>query len=241
MRLRNGVRGSCVLLALLFCGGISQSAADEQYYVVIFGSQSRPKLLRYTHTWATFIRAEGYGSDPAGWQIQHHTISWLPATLDVKVWNPKPEPGINLGLYETIAAVRASNQRITAWGPFLINPSVYERSILVKQTLESGAAQYRAISTPANLLISDCIHAVAACDSVFGREHYPLIRIGNPASRFIAREIMTRSPFDQASYDHSWLIDRLSLAHHPVTVIPPRQIPKRSCFLCRCPEDGVVR
>ncbi|WP_152049408.1 hypothetical protein [Tautonia marina] len=240
MRLRNGVRGSCVLLALLLCGGASQADADEQFYVLIFGSQSRPKLLRYTHTWATFVRAEGEGPDPAGWQIQHHTISWLPATLDVKVWNPRPEPGINLDLYETIATVRGSNQRITAWGPFLINRNVYERSLRVKQILESGEAQYRAISTPANLLISDCIHAVAACDSVFGREHYPLIRIGKPASRFIAREVMTRSPFDQATYDHSWLIDRIGLDHQ-VKVVPPRQIPKRSCFLCRCPDDLVIR
>jgi hypothetical protein len=37
----------------------SAAKGDEFYYVMIFGSQSKPKLLQYTHTWATFIRAIG--------------------------------------------------------------------------------------------------------------------------------------------------------------------------------------
>ena len=85
----------------------------------------------------------------------------------------------------------------------------YERSLRVKEILDSGQAEYRAISTPRNLLISDCIHAVAAVDPVFGRGHYPLIRVGKPASRYIARQIMTRSVFDQWQSDNSWLISRL--------------------------------
>ena len=83
---------------------------------------------------------------------------------------------------------------------------VYERSLRVQAILDSGAAKYRAISTPRNLLVSDCIHAVAAIDPIFGRGHYPLIRIGKPASRYIARQIMTRSDFDQWQRDNAWLI-----------------------------------
>jgi hypothetical protein len=82
---------------------------------------------------------------------------------------------------------------------------------ILKTILESGRAEYRAISTPRNLQISDCIHAVAAVDPVFGRGHYPLIRIGQPARRFIARQIMTRSVFDQWDSDNSWLVPRLGL------------------------------
>ena len=40
----------------------------EFYYVMIFGSQSDPKLLRYTHTWATFVRAVGEGPDPSNYR-----------------------------------------------------------------------------------------------------------------------------------------------------------------------------
>jgi hypothetical protein len=162
----------------------------ERYYSMIFGSQSSPKLLRYTHTWATFIRVEGEGD----------------------------------------------GESVTMGGPFEMHPAVYERSLQVKSILDSGAAQYRAISTPRDLLVSDCIHAVAAIDPVFGRGHYPLIRIGEPASRFIARQVMTRSVFDQYQTEASWLIPALELDRYSIEVVAPQQIPKRSCVLCRCPE-----
>jgi hypothetical protein len=68
------------------------------------------------------------------------------------------------------------------WGPFEMRPVIYERSLHIKAILESGTALYRAISSQRNVLVSDCIHAVAGIDPVFGRGHYPLIRIGKPAS-----------------------------------------------------------
>ena len=33
------------------------------------------------------------------------------------------------------------------WGPFVLTPDLYERSLRVHQILQSGAVQYRAIST----------------------------------------------------------------------------------------------
>ena len=165
----------------------SETKGDEFYYAMIFGSQSKPKLLQYTHTWATFIRAVGEGPDANNYSVYQHTISWLPQSLDVRTWSLLPEPGVNLDLYRTLEAVYRDREHVTMWGPFRIHQVVYERSLGVKQILDSGVAEYRAISTPRNLLISDCIHAVAAVDPVFGRGHYPLIRIGKPASRYIAR------------------------------------------------------
>ena len=73
------------------------------------------------------------------------------------------------------------------WGPFVVGKEIYDRSLRVLQIIASGAPQYRAIDSLGDLLISDCIHAVAAVDPDFGRGHYPLIRIGKPASRYIAR------------------------------------------------------
>jgi hypothetical protein len=210
--------------------------AGEYYYAIIFGSQSHPKQLRYTHTWATFIRVVGEGPDLNAYTVEAHTISWLPQSLDVRTWSLFPEKGVNLDLYQTLDAVYRNNESVTMWGPFVNTKSVYERSLRVRQILESGVAQYRAISTPSNLLISDCIHAVAAVDPVFGRGHYPLIRVGKPASRYIARQVMTRSVFDQYAYDNSWLIPRLGLDRYPIEVIPPQQIPKRNCLFCRIPE-----
>jgi hypothetical protein len=209
---------------------------EERYYTIIFGSQSHPKLLSYTHTWATFIRVVGEGDDPSGYQVYQHTISWLPATLDVRTWAFLPERGVNLDLYATLDAVSRHGESVTMWGPFEMLPQVYERSLRVKEILDSGLAQYRAISTPRNLLISDCIHAVAAVDPVFGRGHYPLIRVGKPASRYIARQGMTRSAFDQYQTHASWLIPALGLDRYPIEVIPPQQIPKRNCLFCRCQD-----
>jgi hypothetical protein len=224
------------LLGLAFTLATGEAQGEEFYYVMIFGSQSKPKQLRYTHTWATFVRAVGEGPDANHYAIDQHTISWLPQTLDVNVWDPMPEPGINLDLYQTLQAMTGNHEQITMWGPFRIQDIVYQRSLRVKEILDSGTAEYRAISTPRNLLISDCIHAVAAIDPVFGRGHYPLVRIGKPASRYLARQVMTRSVFDQWQEDHSWLIPRLGLDRYSIEFVQPQRIPKRNCFLCRSSE-----
>jgi hypothetical protein len=220
--------------AMAFFAG--ETKGDEFYYAMIFGSQSKPKLLQYTHTWATFVRAIGEGVDANNYTVYQHTISWLPQSLDVRTWSLFPEPGVNLDLYRTLEAVYRDGEGVTMWGPFRIHPTVYERSLRVKEILDSGTAEYRAISTRRNLLISDCIHAVAAVDPIFGRDHYPLIRIGKPASRHIARQIMTRSVFDQWQGDNTWLIPRMGLDRYPIEFVPPQQIPKRTCFLCRHPD-----
>src|SRR6476469_1237130 len=139
-------------LMLGSAGGTARGG--ESYYVMIFGSQSSPKLLQYTHTWATFVRAVGEGPDANNYALYQHTISWLPESLDVRTWSLLPERVVNLDLYQTLDAVYRERENVTMWGPLRILPQVYERSLRVKEILDSGAAQYRAISTPRNLLIS---------------------------------------------------------------------------------------
>src|SRR5438270_13790364 len=103
--IRGGVRLSIVAALGFLAGAPSTARAGEVYYVMVFGSQSRPKQLRYTHTWATFIKATGEGDDPNAYDLEYNTISWLPATLEVKVLRPWPEPGVNLDLYQTLRAM----------------------------------------------------------------------------------------------------------------------------------------
>jgi hypothetical protein len=230
-----------VLAAILafLAGPLGTARAEEFYYVMVFGSQSHPKQLRYTHTWATFIKATGEGNDPNAYTLEYNTISWLPKTLDVKVFRPWPEPGVNLDLYQTLQAMYANGESVTMWGPFIVRREVYEKSLEVQRIIASGSPRYRAIDTAGNLLVSDCIHAVAAADPDFGRRHYPLIRIGKPASRYIARQIMTRSPvkgIEQELYDNSWLIPRLGLDRYPIDIVPPHRIPRRNCVLCLGPD-----
>jgi hypothetical protein len=236
-----GRRYRLAVWAIFLFFGIGASArAEEFYYVLIFGSESQPKRLRHTHTWATFVRAVGTGRDPNNYHIYQHTISWLPRSLNVRVWNPIPEPGINLDLYRTLQYVYSNGENVILWGPFLISPELYERSLRIYWLANSGIPRYRAISTRTNMLVSDCIHAIAAVDQQFGRGHYPLIRIGQPASRFIAREVMIRSYENrgvyQGKFDNSWLIPRLALSNYPIQVVSPAQIPMSRCFLCRQPD-----
>ena len=228
---------SAAILAFFLLGFSAVSArAEERYFLLIFGSQSSPKTLKRSHTWATFVKAVGEGPDLSTYALEVNTISWLPASLDVKVFRPWPEKGVNFDLEQTLNFVYSDRQGVTMWGPFVIAQPIYERSLQVRQIAESGRAEYRAISNGRDMLISDCIHALAAVDPAFGRNHYPLIRIGKPASRYVARQIMARSLFDQYQYDNSWLVARLGLCRYPIQVVSPRTIPNRSCLLCTLPD-----
>ena len=60
--------------------------------------------------------------------------------MEIHVWRPWPEPGVNLDLYQTLDAVHASHQSVTMWGPFVIEKEVYQRSLWVLQIIASGAA-----------------------------------------------------------------------------------------------------
>lgn len=215
--------------ALMLPGGAARAA--DFYYLLIFGSQDSPKHLKYTHTWATFVHAVGEGLDANSYAIEAHTISWLPRNLDVKVLSLRPEPGVNLDLTRTLHFVQSQGESTTLWGPFQIRPELYARSLEIHRIIDSGAVQYRAISNAENLFISDCIHAVAAVDPDLGRGQYPLIRIGKPASRYIARQVRTRTPYDQDQTDHSWLVPRLGLDRRAIEVVPPSEVHRLPFFL----------
>src|SRR5689334_15600040 len=90
------------LLPLVFAAcllGATPVQADEFYFVAIFGSESVPKQVRYTHSWATFIKLSGCGSDLNTYRMEAFTISWMPATLEIRPLAPLPEKGVNLDLH----------------------------------------------------------------------------------------------------------------------------------------------
>src|SRR5437588_299611 len=111
-----------LLLAILSLAAATISAraalASESYYVMIFGSESSPKRLNDTHTWATFIRAIGEGTDPAGYALEYQTVSWLPATGNVRVWAVRGETGMNLDLWQSLDFVLRNGESVTLWGPY---------------------------------------------------------------------------------------------------------------------------
>src|SRR6516164_6396219 len=115
MGIGTSARAAVVMAIAVLIPGSARG--EERYYGMIFGSQSSPKLLRYTHTWATFIRVVGEGDDPAGYQVYQHSISWLPESRMIRVWSPIPEKGVNLDLDATLDAVYRNREHVTMWGP----------------------------------------------------------------------------------------------------------------------------
>lgn len=207
------------ICALALLGDVRSAKGADFFYMLVFGSESDPKRLRLTHTYATFVRATGDGPDPANYNLAVHTISWVPASLDVQVRRVHAEPGVNLDLHSTMQQVLKHHQNVTMWGPYLISREIYNKSIVVLNKLNSGAERYRALDGPFNKSISDCIHVVDDVDRRFGRRRYPLDRVGKPASAFIAQRIVRRTQFDQSLLDNSWLIPRLGLTAYPMEYV----------------------
>jgi hypothetical protein len=110
------VVGSAVvaLLGLAFAMTASETKGNEFYYVMIFGPQSEPKVLQYTHTWATFVRAVREAPTRTTPPFTN-TVSWLPQSLDVRTWSLLPEPGVNLDLYRTLEAAYRDREHVTMW------------------------------------------------------------------------------------------------------------------------------
>src|SRR4051794_5767347 len=99
---------------------------NERYYLLIFGSQSRPLRPKYTHSWATTVRVvdNGPGRPPT---VEAYTISWMPATLDIHPLRFKVECGADLDLCTTVREMRKNDERISLWGPYEIGPGLYRK------------------------------------------------------------------------------------------------------------------
>lgn len=220
------MRRLLILILLLSGATVTSAHAGEAYYVLVFGAQNSPLRIKDKHTWATFVRTIGEGPDPAGYQVVAHTISLVPASGRVRVFALDPEASSNLDLAGSLNYARERGDTVHVWGPIMIRPDVYRKSLDVYNLMNSGAVEYRAIDTLRDSLISDCIHAVTAVDPDFGRGHYPLIRTGNSASRYIARQIVRRTDPDLHIPDQTWIPATLGLLNRPdlVMIYPSRLV-----------------
>src|SRR3954467_1812332 len=116
----------------------------ERYFVLVFGSQSTPKKAKYTHTWSTVVKVNGCGG-PGGPAVEEHTISWMPASLDIHPTSFRVEPGANLKLHFTIEEMLRHDERVSVWGPYEVSPGFYHRFLTQKGFLESGVIGYQCI------------------------------------------------------------------------------------------------
>lgn len=220
------MRISLVLPLFLACfASGSVARAEERYYVVLFGSQSTPRLARHTHTWGTFIKASGDGEDASKHHIEEvFTISWMPADLKVRALRLFPQEGVNLDL-ETTLAHALERQRVSEWGPFEISKRIYDRAVERKAELESGAVRYKAIDPnfgPRARSMSDCIHGLSDIDPENGRLYYTETRrFGEAASHWLAYQFITRGQRVNLNENLDWLNERLGLDNYPIVRRPP--------------------
>jgi hypothetical protein len=191
----------------------------ERYYLLMFGSQTVPKLPRFTHTWVTFVRVPPAAPGcPPG--VEHHSISWMPATLFIYTFRPTVEPGVNLTVHQSIEMAQGYGERISLWGPYEIPPGLYRKFMIQKGYIESGAIGYQCVDTYGEAGLtgtgSNCIHAVSDTDSVFTRQAYPLSYFGDSASLHILRQFVERGAVPDVGTTHDWLIPRLGLDKYPI-------------------------
>jgi len=146
--------GAAVLCLAL---GGTTCAAEDAYYVVVFGAQ-RPfiKQPRYSHSFATFAHATPDGG------LEAFTISWLPRTAEVRPFALEPEEGRNFDLQTTLRICCDNRMEVACWGPYQIDCDLWRRALRQKGRLESGEVLYKAFDEGStDGTVSNCIHAVS--------------------------------------------------------------------------------
>ena len=200
------------LLLLLVAGA---APADEFYFVAMFGSQRIPNNPNYSHTFATFVRASGEGPCPTGFTVEESfTISWLPANTIVRTGALLPECGHNFTLPETLAIVLKDEERVSLWGPYRIDETLYNGARWQYSLLQSGEVRYKAVdSFYATDRVSNCIHAVGS--SVNGSRPRVLSPGFGEVATFIVLQTFKRYIID-TNQTHEWVFAYLGLDHYPI-------------------------
>jgi hypothetical protein len=170
--------------------------------------------VRYTHTFATFVRATGRGPCAQSYRLDAFTISWLPRALEVRPLALAPEQGTNLGLDGTLRWAHATGQTVSLWGPYQIDRELFDRALAQARLLDSGQVCYKALDAgfPTDA-VSNCIHAVT---SVAGSHRPRLLCPGYGALASHAAALRFRPWIIDCSRKHEWVAERLGLGAWPL-------------------------
>jgi len=188
---------------------------QTRYYFILYGGQSRPFKPRTAHTWATFVKAT---PDAAGVLcMESFTISWLPATGEVKPWKCRAETGKNYTLAETFAIAAEQKDRVSMWGPFEIDATRFEMAAAQAAFLESGEVLYRAIdSFTLNHFVQHCVHAVTYADPILKEKIQPVLQVGEPGTSRLAERYLKSGAFIGGAVTHDWVLSATGIDHYPV-------------------------
>ncbi|MFL5240666.1 MAG: hypothetical protein ACJ8FY_01035 [Gemmataceae bacterium] len=218
------------LLLLLLAGA---GRAEDAYFVLVFGSQQTPNNPDYSHSFATFVKATGVGpcaGKPAlekAAVLDFQTISWLPENMIVRTRALRPECGHNFELHETICYALKNDERVSMWGPYLVEPDLYCRAVKQIRLLESGEVRYKAFDVGYRSdEVSNCIHAVSSIVDGYR------LRVGSPGwgevASYYIKERMRPWIADQEE-THDWVVYALGLEAYPI-IYRDRRNPRSSRF-----------
>ena len=209
-------RRSLVLFSLLLLAGSASADAPAaprppaRYYLLLFGGQGNLLRPRTAHTWATYVRAE---PRPDGTVcLEQFTISWLPATLTIRPWAVRSEPGVNLDLDRTLKFMSGGWQRISLWGPYEVREEHFRSAARHRRDLEAGAYTYRVFDfCQINPHVSHCVHAVTRADPAFYRASPPILWYGSIGTAPVAYALMKSGVVTDPRTTHDWLLPALGL------------------------------
>lgn len=128
-----------------------RSALRGHYFVMVWGFQGQDNDVVHSHTFASFYK----GDDLSKGIIKPVTISWLPATGVIDPF--AAEPGHNFTLAQTLEMACRLNREVKSWGPYAIEPALYQRAVKRVRLLNSGRVQYSMIDTAPRTM--NCIDA----------------------------------------------------------------------------------
>jgi hypothetical protein len=191
----------------------------EHYYVLVWAGQRVVPTPAYVHTFATVVHT----AEPGPGQVKVldvHTISWLPATLDIRSLACRSEPGVNLTLEETLEYLRRNGERVSLWGPFECRTSVYRRILVQKDFLEFSGVGYQCVDNWGEAARTgngcNCTHAITDADPEYGRANYPLIWFGDPAGEHLAQRLRERGSLLGPDVEHDEVLAALGLCGYPI-------------------------
>lgn len=138
-----------ILALLLFVSGAN---ADYKLWLYAFDGGT----AETSHTFA--VASDG---------VSYHTISWMPKSLDVKLFS-EAEEGVNLSYADTLKLADKLHARVTSFGPYKIDREFYDKFLLRETELQCGTVKYKAIDAGTYPYAMNCIHAVS---NIRGRFH----------------------------------------------------------------------
>ncbi len=213
------------------------ATAQDRYFLYVFSSQSVPtRKPRETHTWATAVRLTADGALPGMVRTDDYTISWMPATLNIRPFALLPEWGRNLDFDESLAFALAAGQRVSVWGPYEIPATIFASFLRRHAELEeaevTGRIKYKMLQMTGGPKASDCVRAASPLDDLYPGSSFADFRFGDAGSHGIVRNLLRHHPeidpdarydaLDRAMGLDRYPVERLRFVDRPVNFREPR-------------------